>query len=211
MNANDYTRIMRSGEISAYALCRDGKYPMTPKMKELQTAARRIAADWKAFPRTARISEDSAVIEASKRRIERYAQFDPSKAIVGKCVDIPVSELATWSNGKYFKLDFSDILVETGSVCRVKARIRVDLPVDAKFGDKVFGMFARGQPKTGRSYYVKDNKPDSDGFGWYELRNPCEIRDGGCYILEKSGKYLINVDKVRVSFADVTDRLVEVK
>ena len=211
MNANDYTRIMRSGEISAYALCRDGKYPMTPKMKELQTAARRIAADWKAFPRTARISEDSAVIEASKRRIERYAQFDPSKATVGKCVDIPASELTTWSNGRYFKLDFSDILVEAGSVCRVKARIKVDLLADAKPGDKVFGMFVRGQPKTGRSYFVKNLKPDSDGFGWYELRNPCEIRDGGCYILEKSGKYPINVDKVRVSFADVTDRLVEVK
>jgi hypothetical protein len=211
MNANDYTRIMRSGEISAYALSRDGKYPVAPKMKELQTAARRIAADWKAFPRTARISEDSAVIEASKRRIERYAQFDPSKATVGKCVDIPASELTTWSNGRYFKLDFSDILVEAGSVCRVKARIKVDLPADAKPGDKVFGMFVRGQPKTGRSYFVKNLKPDSDGFGWYELRNPCEIRDGGCYILEKSGKYPINVDKVRVSFADVTDRLVEVK
>ena len=111
----------------------------------------------------------------------------------------------------HFKLDFSDILVEAGSVCRVKARIKVDLLADAKPGDKVFGMFVRGQPKTGRSYFVKNLKPDSDGFGWYELRNPCEIRNGGCYILEKSGKYPINVDKVRVSFADVTDRLVEVK
>ena len=204
MNANDYTRIMRSGEISDYALRRDGKYPVSPKLKELQAAARRIAADWKTFPGTAKISEDSAVIEASKRRIDRYAEFDPSKATVGKCVDIPVSELSVRSGGKYLKLDFSDIHIETGSVCRVEARIKVDLPADAKVGDKVFGMFAKGQPKTGRSYFVRDLKPDPDGFGWYGLRNPCDIREGGCFILEKSGKHPVKVDKVRVALADIT-------
>ena len=205
MNANDYTRIMRSGEISSYALRRDGKYPMTSKMKELQSAARRIVADWKAFPRTARVSEDSNVIEESKLRIERYAQFDPSKAIVGGSVDVPFSELAVWSKGKCLKLDFSNTNVQTGSVCSVKVRIKVELPLDAKPEEKVFGMFVRGQPKTGRSYYVKDIKPDSDGFGWYELRNPCDIREGSSFVLEKSGKYPVNVDKVRVALADISD------
>ena len=205
MNANDYTRIMRSGEISDYALCRNGKYPVTPKMKELQAVARRIAADWKSFPRTAKVSEDSAVIEASKRRIERYAGFDPSKAMVGKCVDVPFSELAVSSGGKCLKLDFSGIHVDTGSVCRVRVRIKVDLPANARSTDKVFGMFVNRQPKTGRSYFVRDVKPDSDGFGWYELRNPCEIREGSCFILEKNGKHTIKVDKVRIAFADVID------
>ncbi|MBR6586567.1 MAG: hypothetical protein IKK82_04025, partial [Kiritimatiellae bacterium] len=74
-----------------------------------------------------------------------------------------------------------------------------------KPGDKVFGMFVRGQPKTGRSYFVKDINPDCDGFGWYELRNPCVIREGGRYILEKSEKYAIKVDKVRIAFADVAN------
>jgi hypothetical protein len=205
MNANDYTRIMRSGEISNYALRRDGKYPMTPKMKELHAAARRIIADWKMFPRTARISEDSDVIKASKRRIMRYAEFDPLKATVGKCIDVPFSELRVWSKGKYAKLDFSDILVETGSVCSVKARIKVDLSTNANPKDKVFGMFVRGQPKTGRTYFVKDIKPELDGFGWYELRNPCHINEGGCCIIEKSGKHPIKIDKVRVAFANVAD------
>jgi hypothetical protein len=205
MNANDYTRIMRSREISHYALSRDGKYPMTPKIKELQSAARRIAADWKVFPRTAKISEDHAVIEASKRRIERYARFDPLKAAVGEFVDVPASELAVFSGGKTLKLDFSDIKVETGSVCRVKARIKVDLSAGVRPDDKVFGMFVRGQPQTGRSYFVKDVKPDSDGFGWYELRNAFEICEGGCYILEKSAKCPIEIDKVRVAFADAAD------
>lgn len=205
MNANDYTRIMRSGEICRYALRRDGKYPMTSKMRELQEAACRIAADWKAFPRTARVSEDSEVIKMSNCRINQYAGFEPSKAIVGESVDVPSSELAVSSRGRSLKLDFSDIYVETGELCRVKARIKVDLPADAKPDDKVFGMFVRGQPKTGRSYFVKDINSDSDGFGWYELRNPCVIREGGRYILEKSEKYAIKVDKVRIAFADVAD------
>jgi hypothetical protein len=205
MNANDYTRIMRSGDICDYALSRDGKYPMTPKIRELQSAARRIIADWKAFPRTAKVSEDSAVIDASKRRIERYARFDPSKASVGEFADVPASELTALSGGNVLRFDFSDIKIETGSVCRVKARIKVDLSADARPGDKVFGMFVRGQPKTGRSYFVKDVKPGSDGFGWYELRNTFEICEGGCYILEKSGRYPIKVDKVRIAFADAAD------
>ena len=57
MNANDYTRIMRSE---------------TPT-PELSAAAARILEDWKDFPDAARISESSSVCDEAVAKLEQYA------------------------------------------------------------------------------------------------------------------------------------------
>ena len=56
-NANDYTRIMRSGKPSP----------------ELAAAAARILEDWKNFPDSARISESDSICDEARAKLEQYA------------------------------------------------------------------------------------------------------------------------------------------
>ena len=56
-NANDYTRIMRSGKPSP----------------ELAAAAARILEDWKNFPDAARISESDSICDEARAKLEQYA------------------------------------------------------------------------------------------------------------------------------------------
>ena len=56
-NANDYTRIMRSGKPTS----------------ELAAAAARILEDWKNFPESARISESDSICDEARAKLEQYA------------------------------------------------------------------------------------------------------------------------------------------
>ena len=58
MNANDYTRIMRSEQ-------------PTP---ELKAAAVRILEDWKNHPDSAKISEMDSVLDEARQKLEKYAK-----------------------------------------------------------------------------------------------------------------------------------------
>ena len=58
MNANDYTRIMRSER-------------PTP---ELKAAAVRILEDWKNYPDSAKISEMDSVLAEGRQKLEKYAE-----------------------------------------------------------------------------------------------------------------------------------------
>ena len=58
MNANDYTRIMRSEQ-------------PTP---ELKAAAARILEDWKNYPDSAKISEMDSVLAEGRQKLEKYAE-----------------------------------------------------------------------------------------------------------------------------------------
>ena len=205
MNANDYTRIMRANDICNHVLMRSGAYPVTPHLKELQSAARRILADWKAVPMSGKLSEEGGVIAASTNRMVRYASFDPAKARVGVFVHVPASELHGKLDNGATRLLFSDILAETGCVYRIAARIKADVRPDAKPDDEAFRMWVKNNPKTGRIYKIKDLKPGADGYGWYELRSTTDIDPSGFYIIEKgkAGAAALTLDIVRVAFADI--------
>ena len=206
MNANDYTRIMRANDICDYVLMRSGEYPVTPHLKELQSAARRILADWKAVPLSGKLSEENGVIAASTNRMARYASFDPAKARASLCVHVPAAALHGNLDDGAARLLFSDILAETGCVYRISARIKADVRPDARPDDEAFRMWVKNNPKTGRIYKVKDLKPGADGYGWYELRSTTAMDPAAFYIIEKGkkgGVVALTLDTVRVAFADV--------
>jgi hypothetical protein len=148
MNANDYTRIMRANDICNYVLMRSGEYPVTPHLKELQSAARRILADWKAVPLSGKLSEETGVIAASTNRMARYASFDPAKVRASLCVHVPAAALHGNLDSGAARLPFSDILAETGCVYRISARIKADVRPDARPDDEAFRMWVRNNPKT---------------------------------------------------------------
>ena len=203
MNANDYTRIMRANDICNYVLSRNGAYPVTPHLKELQAAARRMLADWDAVPKSGVVSEESSIRKMSRKRLERYANFDPSKAKGKSSVCIPAADFVGDVNKGISRLLFSDILADTGSVYRVEARIKVEVPDGAKSGDEVFRRWVKNNPKTGIVFRVRDIKPDADGFGTYRLRAATPLLPDAFLVMQKGTlKANLTLDSATIAFAE---------
>jgi len=205
MNANDYTRIMRANDICTYFLSRGGPYPVTPHLLELQAAARRMLADWKSVPDSGTISEDKSVVEASRRKVERYASFDPSRAVGLVKVVIPASDFADVLDRGSSTFAFSDVLADTGSVYRISARIRASLPRGANPDDEVFRMLLKNDPGTFTVFRARDIRPGPDGVGCYQLRGTTRVLpDDGLVIQKGTTKAAtLTLQSASIAFADV--------
>ena len=68
MNANDYTRIMRSPIVKDGKICCDRSYFESKTFKDLQAAAKRILAD---------TADDLKYAGKSRKQLEFFANFDP--------------------------------------------------------------------------------------------------------------------------------------
>ena len=202
MNANDYTRIMRANDICDYVLSRSETYPVTPHLLELQKAAQRILADWKADPKSANISEEKSIIEHARRRLARYANFTPATVRPATSLDIPATALLGDLGKGSARLLFSDIQADADARFTFFVRMKLDAKPGAKPGDEAFRIWVRNHPETGRIFKVADLKPDADGYGWYGLRATAPIEPGGFFIVESGKAGALTLDKLRVAFAE---------
>lgn len=79
MNANDYTRIMRSPVVKDGKICCDRSYFESKTFKDLQAAAKRILAD---------TADDLKYAGKSRKQLEFFANFDPLHSSVSNGTDI---------------------------------------------------------------------------------------------------------------------------
>jgi hypothetical protein len=194
----DWCRVFYSNFGAVAEVTRHPEYVDTPRFKELQAAARNVAALYRENPKSADIAEVRTFVRQMRRRIDHFSALDPKSvkaadrvqleetfAVVVQrpgvttvmSVDDPLA-----GDGKAYRIEpvpnghvecmMNDVHVDSDGRYKIRARVRVDrvpgVDGEAFFGG-VYDSSKTFRPKVIIRKGYKAGDLQTDGYAWYDL------------------------------------------
>ena len=192
----DWSRVIYSNYGGLVEVTRHPEYVDSDRFKELQGAARKVSAYFRAVPNSDRIGEVKTLAVQTRRRIDFLAALDPSSvkaadaataeetlAVVvekeGRIrrVDDPLAR-----DGKAYRLDpaagvcvnvqMNDVHTDAEGLYKVRARVRAELNAGVQ-GEAFFGAVCDSSRKYNVSPIAhvryKADAIRTEGYEWYDL------------------------------------------
>ena len=194
----DWCRVFYSNFGAIAEVTRHPEYVDTPRFRELQSAARNVAALYREDPKSANIAEVRTLVKQMRRRIDHFAALDPKSvkaadrvqkeetfAVVvqkpGATTVMPVTDPLA-GDGKAYRIEpvpngsvecmMNDVHVDSDGRYKIRARVRVDrVPgVDGEvFFGGVYDSSKTFRPKAIIRKGYKTGDLQTDGYAWYDL------------------------------------------
>jgi hypothetical protein len=194
----DWCRVFYSNFGAVAEVTRHPEYVDTPRFKELQAAARNVAALYRENPKSADIAEVRTFVRQMRRRIDHFSALDPKSVKVADRVQLEETFAVVVQrpgvttvmsvddplagDGKAYRIEpvpnghvecmMNDVHVDSDGRYKIRARVRVDrvpgVDGEAFFGG-VYDSSKTFRPKVIIRKGYKAGDLQTDGYAWYDL------------------------------------------